>query len=159
MGAVVGNWLWGSLKYRIRDFVIKYGHKLWRDKAKKPKALEIRLFGTVKRGDSQAIDLVRRGFEIEASVRYKGFIVRSMLKIFPKEAVKFNSYVREEEARRFPHRYIESIKSPNEHALQSSREIQEIIRVHFRDCFACLPDLPLQEFCRYLTDFPTIRRR
>ena len=60
----------------------------------------------------------------------------------------------EEEARRFLHRYIKSIKSQNERMLQSSRERREAFRVHFRDRFARLPNLPLQKFLRYRADFP-----
>ena len=41
---VVGGWWlgwWlGSVEYRIRDFAIKYGHKLRLDRAKEVKALE-----------------------------------------------------------------------------------------------------------------------
>ena len=29
--------------------------------------------------------------------------------------------------------------------------------MHFRDLFACLPDLPLHEFRRYLADFPRLQ--
>ena len=57
---------------------------------------------------------------------------------------------------RFPDHYIESIKSSDGHLLPSSREIREVFRVHFRDRFAHLPDLPLQEFRRYLIDFPRL---
>ena len=56
--------------------------------------------------------------------------------------------------RKFPHRYIESIKSLDECMLRSSREIREVFWVHFRDRFARLPDLPLQEFRSYLADLP-----
>ena len=54
--------------------------------------------------------------------------------------------------RRFPHRYIESVKSPGGDVLWSSHEIREAFREHFCDRFARLPDLPLQEFRRYLAD-------
>ena len=37
---------------------------------------------------------------------------------------------------------------------RSSREIREALRVHFRDRFPCLPDLPLQDFRIYHTEFP-----
>ena len=60
--------------------------------------------------------------------------------------------MREEELR-LPHWYIE-FKSPNEHALRSNRNMHEAFRAHFRDRFACSPDLPVQEFCSYLADFP-----
>ena len=44
--------------------------------------------------------------------------------------------MREEELRRFPHWYIEFVKSPDEHALQSNQEMRKAFRAHFRDRFA-----------------------
>ena len=41
--AVIGNKWWVSLKYRIRDFAIKYSQQLALDRAKKVKSLEDRL--------------------------------------------------------------------------------------------------------------------
>ena len=38
----------------------------------------------------------------------------------------------------------------------TNREILDAFRVHFRDCFAHCPDLPLQEFRSYLADFPCL---
>ena len=70
-------------------------------------------------------------------------VIRSRLKRVSNEAVKCNSFVREEEVRRFPHQFIESIKSTDECVLRSDREIHEAFRVHFRDRFTNLPDLPL----------------
>ena len=67
-GAVVGNRWWGSLKYRIKDFVIKYCHKLRLDRAKKAKALEDWLFRAVEGIDS--LGLVWRDLERKASERY-----------------------------------------------------------------------------------------
>ena len=49
--------------------------------------------------------------------------------------MKSNSFVREEEARRFLHQYIESVKSANRRVLWSSHEIHEGFREHFRDRF------------------------
>ena len=40
VGAVTGNKWWGFLKYRIRDFAIKYDRQLKQDRAKKAKSLE-----------------------------------------------------------------------------------------------------------------------
>ena len=42
-GAVIGNKWWASLKYRIRDFAIKYSQQLALNWAKKAKSLEDRL--------------------------------------------------------------------------------------------------------------------
>ena len=57
----------------------------------------------------------------------------------------------EEEVRRFPHQYI---KSPDWHALRSSRETHEAFRAYFHDRFARCPDPLVQEFRSYLADFP-----
>ena len=40
---ITGNRWWESLKFRIRDFAIKYGKQLQLDRAKKAKSLEDRL--------------------------------------------------------------------------------------------------------------------
>ena len=50
VGAVIGNKWWASLKYRIRDFAIKYSQQLTLNRAKKVKSLEDRLFRVVERG-------------------------------------------------------------------------------------------------------------
>ena len=92
----------------------------------------------MERGDSLAADLARQDFEREASERYKDFVVRSRLKRVPNEAVKCDVFARKEEVRRIPPRYIEFVKSPDG---------------HFRDRFACCPDLPVQEFRSYSADF------
>ena len=42
-GAVTGNKWWGSLKYRIRNFTIKYGQQLNRDRTKIAKLLQDKL--------------------------------------------------------------------------------------------------------------------
>ena len=47
--AVTGNRWWGSLKYRIRDFAIKYGRQLKLDRTKKTKSLEDKLSRAVER--------------------------------------------------------------------------------------------------------------
>ena len=58
--------------------------------------------------------------------------------------------------RRFPDRYIDSIKTSDGRVLRSNREMRDAFRVHFRDRFARCPDLPLQEFRSYLDDFPRL---
>ena len=58
--------------------------------------------------------------------------------------------------RRFPDRYITSVKTPDGRLLQSGREIRETFRAHFRDRFAHCSDLPLREFRCYLADFPRL---
>ena len=68
--------------------------------------------------------------------------------------MKTNATAREEEVRRFPDRYIDSVKTPDGCVLQSNREMRDAFRAHFRDLFARCPDLPLQEFRSYLADFP-----
>ena len=49
-GTVIGNKWWASLKYRIRDFAIKYSQHLALDRAKKAKSLDDRLSRAVERG-------------------------------------------------------------------------------------------------------------
>ena len=75
MEAVTGNKWWGSLKYGIKDFTIKYNRQIKLDSTKMTKSLDDRLSQTVKRGDSLAIDLARLDLEGEASERYKDFVV------------------------------------------------------------------------------------
>ena len=58
-----------------------------------------------------------------------------------------------EEVRRFPDRYIASVKTPDGRLLRSSREMRDAFRAHFRDRFARCPDLPIREFRSYLADF------
>ena len=101
-----------------------------------------------------AIDLAKGDLEREASERYKGFVVRNRLKRVPNEAGKYSAFMRLEELRRFPCRYIECVNAPDGHVLRSSREIRKAFRTHFRDRFACCPDLQVQEFHNYLVDFP-----
>ena len=92
--------------------------------------------------------------ERKTSRRYKGFVVRSRLKRFLNEAVKSNATACEEEVRRFPDRYIDSVKSPDECVLRSNREMRDAFRSHFRGQFSDCPDLPLQEFRSNIADFP-----
>ena len=106
-------------------------------------------------GDSINVDLGRRDLDSETSVSYKGFRVRSRLKRVLNEAVKSNATARKEEVRRFPGRYIDSVKSSDGRVLWSNREMRDVIRAHFRDHFARCPDL-LQEFRSYLADFPRL---
>ena len=94
-----------------------------------------------------AVELARRDLK-----RYKGYVVRSKLKRVPNEAVKGNVIARDE-VRRFPTRYIKSIKSSDGHMLGSNREMHDPFRMHFCDRFARSPDLPVQEFRWYLADF------
>ena len=68
-----------------------------------------------------------------------------------------NAFVHEEGFRRFPCRYIESVNFPYGHVLRSDRDIYETFRVPFRDRFAGLPDLPIQEFRSYSADFPRLQ--
>ena len=153
MGAVTGNRWWESLKYRIRDFAIKYGQQLQLDRAKKAKSLEDRLSREVEGEDSLAVDLARRDLEREASERYKGFIVRNRLKSVSNEAVRCNAFMHKEELRRYTDRYIEFVKSPDGRMLRSNREMREAFWAHFRHRFARCPDIPVQEFRNYLADF------
>ena len=60
-------------------------------------------------GDSLNVELAR-GTLLS---RYKGYVVRSRLKRVLNEAVKTNATAREEEVRRFPDRYIVSVKAPD----------------------------------------------
>ena len=62
-----------------------------------------------------------------------------------------------QEVRRFLCQYIDSVKSPDGHALWSNCDIRDAFRAHFLDRFARCPDLPLQEFRSYLDDFPRLR--
>ena len=68
------------------------------------------------------------------------------------ETVKPNATAREKKVRRFPDRYIDSVKSPGGRVLRSNRKMRDAFRAHFRDRFACNPDLSLQEFRSYLAD-------
>ena len=111
----------------------------------------------VEVGYSLAVDLVRQDLECEASVRYKGYMVRSRLKKVPNKAVKCNTSTHEEKVRRFPFRYIKSVKSKDGCMLGSNREMREAIREHFRGHFAHCPDLPVPEFCSYLANLPCLQ--
>ena len=153
-GAVTGNRWWVSLKLRITDFATKYGRQLNLDKTKEVKSIDDRLSRAVAGEGSLTVELTRRDLEREPSKSYKGFVIRSRLKRVLHEAVKSNATACEEEVRRFPDRYIDSIKSPDGHMLRSNREMRDVFRAHFCDRFARCPDLPLQEFRSYLADFP-----
>ena len=111
----------------------------------------------MERGDSLAVYLARPDLEREASERYKGFVVRSRLDRVSNEAVKCKALVREKEVRRFPHWYVELVKSPGGRTLRSNREMHGAFRAHFRDRFTRCPDLPVQEFRSYLADIPHLR--
>ena len=71
--------------------------------------------------------------------------------------MKCNALAREEEVRRFPSRYIESVKSQDGHVLRSNHETREVFRAHFLDRFVRCPDLPVQEFRSYLAYFSNLR--
>ena len=105
-------------------------------------------------GYSLTVELARGDLEHESSERYKGYVVRSRLRRVLNEAVKMNATVHEEEVRRFPNRYIDSVKTPDVQLLRSSREMRDAFRAHFQDRFACCTDLP--EFHSYLADFPRL---
>ena len=156
VGAVTGSRWWVSLKYRIRDFATKYGQKLKLDKAKEAKSIDDRLSREVAGGDSLGVELARRDLERENSERYKGYVVRSRLNRVRYEAVKSNATAREEEVRRFPDRYIASVKTADGRLLHSNREMRDAFRAHFRDRFARCLDLPIREFRSYLADFPRL---
>ena len=149
--AVTGNRWWVSLKHRIRDFATKDGRQLNLDRTKEAKSIEDSGWE-----DSLTVQLAWSDLERETSERYKGFVVRSRLKRVLNEAVKSNTTAREEVVRRFPGRYIYSVKSPDGYVLRSNREIRDTFQAHFRNRFVRCPDLPLQEFRSYLADFPRL---
>ena len=70
--------------------------------------------------------------------------------------MKSNATAREEEVRRFPDRYILSVKTPDGQLLRTSHEMRDAFRAHFRDRFARCTDLPLREFRSYLADLPRL---
>ena len=67
--------------------------------------------------------------------------------------MKSKAFLRKKEVRRFPFRYIESVKSRDGRMLRSNNEMHETFREHFCDLIASCPDLPVQEFRSYLADF------
>ena len=144
VGAVTGNRWWVSLKHRIRDFATKYGRQLNLDMTKEAKSIDDQLSRAVAGGGSLTIELTRGDLQRKASERYKGFVVRSRLKRVLNEAVKLNASAREEKVRRFPGRYIDSVKSPDGRVLRSNRKIRDAFQEHFHDPFARCPDLPIQ---------------
>ena len=141
MRGVTGNRWWVSLKHRIRDFATKYGRQLNLDRTKEAKSIDDRLSQAVAGGDSLIVELARGDLERESSERYKRYVVRSRLKRVLNEAVKTNATAREE-VRRFPDRYIDSVKTPVGRLLRSSHEMRDAFRAHFRDRFARCTDLP-----------------
>ena len=156
VGAVTGNRWWGSLKHRIRDFATKYGRQFNLDRTAEAKSIDDRLSRAVAGGDSLNVELARGDLERESSERYKGYVVRSRLKRVLNEAVKTNATACEEEVRRFPDRYIGSVKAPDGRLLRSGCAIRDAFQAHFRDRFARCTDLPLREFRSYLADFPRL---
>ena len=156
VGEVTGNKWWGFLKYRIKDFAIKYDKQLNLDRAKMAKSLDDRLSLAVERGVSLTVHLARRDLEREASERYKGFVVRSKLKRVPNKAGKCSAFARKEGVRRFPYQNIEFM-SLDGYMLRSNRETRGAFWAHFHDRFARCPDHLVQEFCSYLADFPRLQ--
>ena len=77
VGAVIGNNWWASLKYRIRDFAMKFSQQLALNRAKKAKSLEDRLSRAVEVGDSVAVDLAKGAL----SVRLASVTMISQLEI------------------------------------------------------------------------------
>ena len=67
--------------------------------------------------------------------------------------MKTNVTAHEKEVQRFPDWYIDSVKTLDGCMLQSNWEMHDNFQAHFRDRYACCPDLLLQEFHSYLTDF------
>ena len=61
-----------------------------------------------------------------------------------------NAFKREEEVRRFLYSYIE-FKSPDGHESYDARRLLGVLPLSL--CFACRPDLPVQEFHSYLANF------
>ena len=86
----------------------------------------------------------------------KGFVVRSRLRRVLNEAVKSNVTAPGEEVRRFPSRYIDSVKSLDGSMLRSNREICDAFGRTFVIAFTRCPDLPLREFRSYFADFPRL---
>ena len=113
MGVVTGIKCWVSLKYRIRDFAIKYSQQLRLNRAK-VKSLEDR-FSRAVEGD----------LEHKVSKRYKGFVVRNKLKRVSNKAVRCNAFMHEVELQRFP----------DGRGLQLN-EMHEVFRAYFCDRFA-----------------------
>ena len=72
--------------------------------------------------------------------------------------MKSNATAREEEVRRFPDRYIASVKTPDGRLLRSGREIRDAFRAHFRDRFARCTDLPLRSFVAISPTSPALGR-
>ena len=103
----------GSLKYRIRDFAIKYGQQLNLYRAKMAKSLEEKVSQGVEGGFSSH-RYSKADLECDASECYKGFVVRSKPKRISNKAMKCNVFTREEV---HSFKYIEFIKSPDEHVL------------------------------------------
>ena len=129
VGAVTGNRWWVSLKHRIRDFATKYDRQLNLNRTKEAKSIDDRLSRAVAGGDSLTVELASGDLERESSERYKGYVVRSRLKRVLNEAVKSNATAREEEVRRFPDRYIDSVKTPDGRLLRSICEMRHASRL------------------------------
>ena len=150
VGAVTGNRWWASLKHRIRDFATKYGRQLNLDRTKEAKSIEDRFPGRWQEGDSLSVELARRDLERKTSERYKGYVVRSRLKRVPNIDVKSNATACEEEVRRFPDRYIDSVKSPDGLQQRSNRTFERTFLIalpavlisYFRSFVAILPTSP-----------------
>ena len=93
--------------------------------------------------------------ERENSERYKKFVVRSRLKRILNEAVKSNATAREEEVRRFPGRYIDSVKFPDGGMLRLYREIRDTF---WRTFVVALPAVLISLFKSFAAILPTSPR-
>ena len=116
------------------------------------KSLDDRISWVLERGDSLAIDQARWYLEYKASEHHKGFVVKSRLKRVLNKAMKCNVFMCEEEVQRFPHWYIEIVKTLDRHVLQSNHEMHRAFQAHLHDFFVCFLDLLVQELHSYLAN-------
>ena len=156
VGAVTGNKWWGNLKHRIRTFTVKYSQRLAVDKATAETLLEDKISRAMAGGDSLTIEIARSDLQQAVSARYEGQVVRARLDRVSNEAVKLDASMRKEEMRRWPNRYIRSVKTPDGQILQSTRDICDGFRQHLQKRFTKKPSLCEQEFRSYLADFPRL---
>ena len=81
-----------SLKYKIRDFAIKYSQKLTIIRAKIAESFESKLAWVVEEGDLLRIDQANGDLEWEASKCYQRYVVRSRLNSFQQSHEKLCIY-------------------------------------------------------------------
>ena len=164
--SLAGYWKFNTSLLEIRDFQDRLESLVHRalmvdllnirleiSPSRSPAQLRTKVAKSLEDKLSRAGDIARQDLEREASERYKGYVVTSRLRRVTNEAEKCKAFAREKEVRRFPFRYIESVKSPDGCVLDSNHEIRVAFQVHFRDRFARCPDLPVQKFRGYLADF------